>query len=507
MSEIKTMSPESQGIPSSAISLLIDAYKREKVDLNSIMILRHGVKVAQGWYKPYSSDTTHAMHSFTKSISAMAMGIAAEEGLLSLDDKIISFFPDKTPKDASDYLKEMNVRHLLSMTCGHEAETQSHMGDANADFVECFLNHEVKYRPGTFFAYNTVGSNVIAEILYKITGLQMTEYLKPRLFDPMGITNYSCSKNPRGRERSGGGMFMLTEDMAKLGQLFLNKGVWNGKRLISEEFINEATSVQIVQQESDKGEKEDMFAGYGYQIWMNAIPESYRFDGFYGQLTLVLPKFDMVISMTSATMRVNKLLTTVWRTLLPAVYEHELPENEKEHEALEEKLANLQVEWPEPKDRSPLEKAVNNVDIIFPTNTYSMVPENRVWLLKMAGSPKNNIEKCTFSFGEDEAVLTFIEGAVEESIGIGLSGQMIKGRLDTPGLEANIMTSARWDNENTLRVDWLHYNTANHRTIYFEFDIPAKKAKVTFSEKPNDIDESSDFPYIPAKVFECSLKI
>ena len=243
MSFFEKVSPESLGIPSGCISMMLDAMKREKVDLNSFIILRHGKLAAQGWYAPYAPDVLHAMHSFTKTINATAIGFMVSEGLISLSDKVISFFPEETPEAPSENLKKMEIRHLLSMTCGHETDC----GRAGGSFIKNFLAHPVKREPGTYFVYNTTGSNMLSAIIYRVTGMNFTEYLTPRLFAPLGITDWYCSKTPEGIEMGGGGLCLHTRDMASLCQCYLQNGLWQEKQLIPADWVAEATQPHIIQ--------------------------------------------------------------------------------------------------------------------------------------------------------------------------------------------------------------------------------------------------------------------
>ncbi len=498
-------SPESQGVSSLAVKGLLDACEERGIELNSLMVIRHGCKIAEGWYKPYGPEIPHAMHSFTKSVSAMAMGIAEEEGFLSLNDRVISYFPDKLPLHVSENLKEMTIEHLLTMTCGHEGETQSFMGKDGTDYARCFLEQDVTYKPGTHFAYNTLGSDMLGLILVKATGLQMTEFLKPRLFDPLGISGYSCTRTHEGFEHTGGGLFLRTEDMARLGQLYLDRGKWNGRQLVPEAFVDSATRSHIRQERNEWNKGEELFAGYGYQLWLNTIPNSYRFDGFYGQLALVLPDQDMVVALTSSTMRIDTLLTLVWDCLLPSISDCPLPADEKAERALREKLGHLEIIFTRSRKRSAREKEIGGKKIIFPHNDYSMIPENRVWLLEREGVPSRGIEECSFVFDGETCRMTFRENGKETVLPLGMEGVPLEGVLNTPGLERHILALGTWLNDAVLQVEWRHYMSANHR--YIQFDFSGEEPLVTFSETPNDIDRGTDFLYRPRKTFLCSLAV
>ncbi len=500
------VTPESVGLPSGEIAKLLDAMERENVPLNSIMILRHGKLCAQGWYEPYRPDTLHALHSFTKTICATAIGLLVEEGKISLSDKVISFFPEETPPQPGENLKAMEIRHLLSMTCGHESEPSR----AGQNWVRDFLHHEVKRRPGTYFVYNSMGSYMLTAILRKVTGMNMTEYLRPRLFDPMGITEYYCSKCPMGTEIGGGGMFLRTEDMAKIAQLYLQKGQWEGRQLVPRHWIEEATTPHIVQAEGwypvINAGMEDYFSGYGYQIWMNSVPTGYRFDGMYAQLGVVLPKYDMVVVTTAATCRIYKVLTTLWRVLLPAVYPEALPEDPAAQAALEEKLSNLRIPWGQGGGHSALEEKISGRPVMLPRNRYSLLPERvRRFGGQSAEDPEQaGLKSVTFTFEEGRCRMTFDQWGEKTTLPLGFGGEKLAGQVSLPNLERNVLGSYSWENPDTLRVDLLHVNSVYHRIIRFTFG-ERNQVTAVFTELPNDIDPAVNMDYVPGKTFACDL--
>src|SRR5882724_9810776 len=233
--------PEAQGISSEAIQDFVLTVDKINT-LHSFMIVRHGHVVAEAWWKPEAPDKPHVLQSLSKSFNATAVGLAIEAGKLSLDDPVLKFFPNDAPADPSDNLKAMKVRDLLTMTCGHEIEPKSVGG---APSVKTFLAHPVPHKPGTHFQYNTMGSYTLSAIVTKVTGQTTLEYLKPRLFAPLGIENPDWDSSPEGNSLGGYGLKLCTEDIAKFGQLYLQKGKWNGRQLISEKWIEEATSKQV----------------------------------------------------------------------------------------------------------------------------------------------------------------------------------------------------------------------------------------------------------------------
>src|SRR4051812_26120385 len=254
--------PEEQGISSVAVREFVEA--ADKIDtLHSFMILRHGHVIGEGWWKPEAADKPHVLHSLSKSFNGTAVGLAIAEGKLSLDDPVLKFFPGEAPAEPSENLKAMTVRDLLTMTGGHDTEPKSGPGGPT---VKQFLAQPVVHQPGTHFQYNTMGSYTLSAIVTKVTGQTTLEYLKPRLFGPLGIQSPQWDSSPEGNSLGGYGLKLCTEDIAKFGQLYLQKGKWNGQQLIPQEWISQATSKQVPnEKESHSKIGIDWQQGYGFQ--------------------------------------------------------------------------------------------------------------------------------------------------------------------------------------------------------------------------------------------------
>jgi CubicO group peptidase (beta-lactamase class C family) len=319
--------PEAQGIPSAVIRSFIEAADDQIDTLHSFMLLRHGHVVAEAWWAPETADKPHVMWSLSKSFTATAIGLAAEEGKLDLDDPILKFFPDEAPDEASDNLKAMRVRDLLTMSGGHDIEPKFDLADGPS--VKDFLAHPVIHKPGTYFRYNTPGSYVLSAIISKATGQSVLDYLKPRLFDPLGITNPQWGTTAEGHSFGGYGLFIRTEDIAKFGQLYLQKGRWKDKQLLTEAWVEAASRKQVDNQNAPSGRTADWQQGYGFQFW-RCQHNAYRGDGRDGQICLVLPEQDAVIAITAQTNQMQAELDLVWDMLLPAFGSDLLPENEAE---------------------------------------------------------------------------------------------------------------------------------------------------------------------------------
>lgn len=332
--------PEEQGISSGAISNFLDAVQERGFELHSYMLVRHGHVVSEGWWSPYEADLPHLMFSLSKSFTSTAVGLAAAEGLLSLTDRVVSFFPEDTPEDLSAHLADMQVRHLLMMGSGHVQDATEWMKkDPDGNWARGFLAAPVEHEPGTHFVYNSAATYMLSAILHKVTKQTLLDYLQPRLFEPLGIEGATWESCPRGIHVGGWGLSVRTEDIAKFGQLYLNKGQWEGQQLLSAQWVEEATSKHI--SNGDGGES-DWAHGYGYQFWRCRYG-IYRGDGAFGQYCIVMPEQDAVLAMTGGTNELQGVLNAVWENLVPGMNSSALPIDEAASEQLEAQARNLRL--------------------------------------------------------------------------------------------------------------------------------------------------------------------
>lgn len=340
MTKLPRTRPEEQGVSSYAISSFLDAVERQSLELHSFMLLRHGQVIAEGWWHPYDAETVHLLYSLSKSFTATAVGMAVEEGLVSVEDKVISFFPDEIPEDAGEHLKAMQVRHLLSMATGHTTDTIEHVM-RTGDWVKNFLAIPPNQAPGTIFCYNNGATFMLSAILFKLTGMSLLEYLRPRLLRPLGIGKARWQENPQGIQLGFTGLHITTEAIAKFGQLYLQKGNWQGRQLVSEAWIEEATRVHIPS--ASPGQEEDKFdwqQGYGFQFWM-CRHGAYRGDGAFGQFCVVMPEQDAVFVTTSGEDDMQAILDAAWKHLLPAVRKSTSTPDSEAQKDLKDKLSKL----------------------------------------------------------------------------------------------------------------------------------------------------------------------
>jgi CubicO group peptidase (beta-lactamase class C family) len=330
--------PEAEGVSSQAILEFVETADKEINTLHSYMIVRHGKVIAEGWWKPEAAEQPHILNSVSKSFNSTAVGLAIADGKLNLDDPVLKFFPDDAPAEPSENLKAMKVRDLLTMTCGHETEPKSAGG---APSVKQFLAHPVPHKPGTHFQYNTMGSYTLSAIVTKVTGQTSLDYLKPRLFEPLGMGNPRWDASPEGNSLGGYGLYLRTEDIAKLGQLFLQKGKWQGRQLVPQTWVEQATCKQVPNdQESHSKIGSDWKEGYGFQFW-RCRHNAYRADGAGGQFIVVMPEQDAVVAITAATGNMQGELNVIWEKLLPAFHDGALPVDDAGQEKLKAAVAKL----------------------------------------------------------------------------------------------------------------------------------------------------------------------
>jgi CubicO group peptidase (beta-lactamase class C family) len=334
--------PEAEGVSSAGIMKFVNAVEKSKNELHSFMILRHGKVIAEGWWDPYKPSLRHTLYSASKTFTSTAVGFAVSENKLRLSDKVTSFFPNELPDTISANLAALTVKDLLIMSDGMDPDP-SPLAGKSKNWVKAFLATPIVYKPGTVFLYNSLGTFILSAIIQKVTGQKLIDFLKPRLFDPLGISGMDWEENLMSVNTGGWGLRVKTEDMAKLGQLYLQKGIWSGNQIIPASWIKEATTANIIQHPAmPQSEKDtnDWEQGYGYQIWRSRH-HSYRADGAFGQYILVFPELDAVIAIQEETPSMQNELNLVWDYLLPAFKKDKLPEDPKSQTALKAKLSTL----------------------------------------------------------------------------------------------------------------------------------------------------------------------
>ncbi|PZR28831.1 MAG: serine hydrolase [Citrobacter freundii] len=430
-------SPESLGISSQAILDFIEAAEKERPDeLHSFRLLRHGQVAAQGWWAPYNKDEPHMLFSLSKSFTSTAIGIAQAEGLLNINDRVVSFFSEQAPAEPSPNLYAMRIRDLLSMNTGHNDDATDRMRKDTISWVKKFLSLPVEHKPGTHFVYNSAATYMLSAIIQQKTGQTVLAYLTPRLFDPLGIPHPTWEKSPEGINVGGWGLMIRTEDIANLGQLYLQKGKWKGKQLIPASWVEEATKKQT---SNGSNPDSDWEQGYGYQFWRTRH-DLYRGDGAFGQFCIVFPKQDAVLAITSGTASMGAIMNLVWKYLLPAISEKPLTENSRAFKALNDKLKSLKL--------SVLKDLASPADIsLISANRYVLDP-NDEGITAISFDLKTTDPSITIEINGRSSVIPFGNGELKKSVYPWPAGE------DTP-----VAASGGWTSTDTLKVRTYLYQT------------------------------------------------
>jgi CubicO group peptidase (beta-lactamase class C family) len=455
--------PEAEGVSSAGLIAFLDAIVKSKIEFHSLMVLRHGKVIAEGWWAPYAAPLKHTLYSLSKSFTSTAVGLAINEGKFKLDSKVISFFPEDLPETISPNLAAMTVKDLLTMSTGHGKDTiQPMRTNTNGEsWAKIFLSLPIDYPPGTHFLYNTGSTYMQSAIVQKTTGKPVLEYLKPRLFDPLGIEGMDWEVDPKGINVGGYGLRVRTEDIAKFGQLYLQNGKWNGKQLIPADWIVQATSKQIDNAPANPtrpNEENDWAQGYGFQFW-RCTHNAVRGDGAFGQFCVMMPAQDMVVAITSESFDLPRSLKLVWDYLLPAV-QTGVKKDQAAQNDLSKKLKGLSISPPKQQNTSPLVATVFGKDFTFGDNSYKLKSVR----FETAGGESTIAftgESGTLSIRCKPDQWTTMKDFKTEGI------FAIQGRqtVSTP-----LAASATWLNDKTFQLSLRYIETAHSDTFTFTFD-------------------------------------
>jgi CubicO group peptidase (beta-lactamase class C family) len=456
--------PAAEGVSAEGILQFLEAVAAADFELHSLMVLRHGKVVAEGWWEPYGPDFVHTMYSMSKSFTATAVGLAVAEGKLKVEDKVVSFFPESLPEVVSANLAAMRVKDLLTMATGNEKEP-TQVCVKSEDWVRTFLAQPIAHEPGTKFMYNSAATYMCAAIVQKVTGLTVLDYLTPRLFEPLGIRGVRWEVCPRGINTGGWGLSIQTEGLAKFGQLLLQKGMWQGRSLLPAAWVEEATRFHIQQPGGDKPDrpvaKNDWLQGYGYQFW-RCQGSAFRGDGAFGQFTIVLPEQEAVIVMTSENKNMQGQLDLVWKHLLPA-FDGRGSGGEKEAE-LKKRLAELKVPMRAGGVVSAVAAGLKDKVYALEANDLGL---SRVSFRVEAG-------KLVFTAWQGEQAHALSCGLGSWQRGeVGLPGtppRLIAGGKPEAGTLSKVAARAVWLEEKTLEMTWRYYETPHRDTVTCEFD-------------------------------------
>ena len=322
--------PLRRGKASAALDEAFASYLQAVADsaeqLHSIMVLQHGKVLEEHFFVP---DTAHILNSVSKTFTSTAVGFAIGEGLLSLDDRVVDLFPGSLPAHVSDTLARVTIRHLLTMNCGHGKDPTGSIRNGDGDWVKAFMEWPIDYEPGTCYCYNSLGTYVLSAAVQKVTGQKIVDYLDTRLWQPLGIEKPQWIESLDGINAGGWGLYLRTEDLAKMGLCLLNGGKYGGKQVIPAEWVKEMSANQVpscpagtngvtVRQSGLDPATSDWLQGYGYQMW-RCRHNAFRADGAYGQYILVLPEQDAVVVTTANIGDMQEELNLIWDNILPAL--------------------------------------------------------------------------------------------------------------------------------------------------------------------------------------------
>lgn len=481
--------PESQGISSDLFAALLRELDASKdTEMHHFMALRHGKVICECNFAPYPKGMWHITHSMCKSITGMAIGMLIEEEKLKLDENIYDIFPDHINAFSKIFRPVITVEHLLTMTSG-VTFNESGIVSGN-DWLGSFLNASVNGKPGTEFQYNSLNTYVLSAIVTKRTGETLTEYLTPRLFGPLGITKYYWETCPKGITKGGWGLFLCAEDMAKLGQLYLQRGKWNGQQLVSEYWIEISTARHLKTQNGTYG--------YGYQLWMEQRPGSFEYNGMLGQNVIIYPDMDMVLVTNAGNKEMFQdcIMLNIIRKYFPVNYHPAdvLPENPLSYSLLKRlcgelengennnRSTSLRGRWKRnvvsrrkhsdkkysyrilaavdrPSDHHSFMRAVSGRTYVMEQQNIGIAP---LFVQVFHNNMTDGISEISFTYDAGNFCVSFTEGEVIHKLPVGF-GRAADGCVDLHGehyLVATLGVFARDEN-----------------------DIPVLKLEITFIEE------------------------
>lgn len=481
--------PESQGISSDLFAALLRELDASKdTEMHHFMALRHGKVICECNFAPYPKGMWHITHSMCKSITGMAIGMLIEEEKLKLDENIYDIFPDHINAFSKIFRPVITVENLLTMTSG-VTFNESGIVSGN-DWLGCFLNASVNGKPGTEFQYNSLNTYVLSAIVTKRTGETLTEYLTPRLFGPLGITKYYWETCPKGITKGGWGLFLCAEDMAKLGQLYLQRGKWNGQQLVSEYWIEISTARHLKTQNDTYG--------YGYQLWMEQRPGSFEYNGMLGQNVIIYPDMDMVLVTNAGNKEMFQdcIMLNIIRKYFPVNYHPAdvLPENPLSHSLLKRlcgelengennnRSTSLRGGWKRnvvsrrkhsdkkysyrisaavdrPSDHHSFMRAVSGRTYVMEQQNIGIAP---LFVQVFHNNMTDGISEISFTYDAGNFCVSFTEGEVIHKLPVGF-GRAADGCVDLHGEHYLVATLGEFARD--------------------ENDIPVLKLEITFIEE------------------------
>ncbi|MBU3110273.1 serine hydrolase domain-containing protein [Clostridium lacusfryxellense] len=451
--QLPRSTPEKQGIPSKVILDFIEEIEKEKIEMHGFMMLRHGNVISEGWWSPYTSKLKHMLFSLSKSFTSTAVGLAVNEGLISIEDKVVDYFSGDLPDNIGENLSAMKIKHLLSMSTGHDKDTTDHVvSQKEGNWVKGFLELNVEHEPGTYFVYNTAATYMLSAIVQKVTGQTILNYLTPRIFAPLGIEGATWETCPKGINTGGFGLRIKTEDIAKFGQLYLQKGIYDGKVLVPSEWIEEATKSHI---SNGTSKDSDWEQGYGYQFW-RCRHNAYRGDGAFGQYCVIMPDQDVVVAINSGIDDMQIVLNLIWKHLLPSMGQEALLENNVVYGKLTEKLLNLKL---------PMSKEYNSFISSGITTRESEVNGKCYKFM----DNELGFKQISIRFEESKYEITIVNSSGEHIISGGID-KRLEDKTDLMGDESRTSSYGYWCDNNAFVIKFQLIETPFAYTIKLMFE-------------------------------------
>lgn len=455
--KLQRTTPEAVGVDPGAVLAFVEEVERKLGGLHSFMLLRHGQVAAEGWWAPYAPRHPHMLYSLSKSFTSTAVGFAVAEGLMNVDAPVTSFFRGSLPAKIDEHLSAMQVRHLLSMSTGHDKDaTGPTTRAADGDWVKAFLALPVEHQPGTRFVYNSAATYMLSAIVQKLAGVPVLQYLQSRLFGPLGIEGPTWETCPRGINTGGWGLSVKTEDIARFGQTYLQHGKWNGKQVVPEAWVSEATGRHI---SNGANPESDWAQGYGYQFW-RCRHGAYRGDGAFGQFCVVLPEQDAVVAITSGLGDMQAVLNSIWNQLLPGIVGKSPVESGAAD--LKRRLAALTVPVPAGTHDSSTAKRVSGKTYRFDAND-------------------EKLETAVLTFRGDQCTAVLHDARGDRRL-------VCAGRQWAPGTaplnehpDAKVAARGVWVDDDTFTMKLAFYETPYVQTLTWKFSGD----QLTVSRKQN----------------------
>lgn len=453
--------PEAEGVAPGSIAKIIDTFAETNQEIHTLMIMRHGKVIADMRWKPYS-DYRCNLFSLTKTFTSTAIGIAIGEGKLSLSDKVVSFFPEYADALMDEKMKDMTVEDCLTMCSGYYTNISGSgiWSQMNESWIKAFLELPLSYKPGTHYAYNSGSSHMLSSIVTKATGMNTKTYLTQKLFAPLGIDEVLWDTDHEGNSTGGWGLWLNAEQICRVGQLYLQNGLWEGKQIIPKDWIDTASVRHVYPMEDDWN------VGYGYQIWTLSSGE-YMGRGAFGQYLVVMPGIDCVAAMTSCTWGEQRKYGALFheRTIINCLKEGIASETQDaftmSQSELEKKIGALSIYTPTVALRSSFEREING-------KSYHMRQEY---------TNLDHLKEISFDFYGRSMVFNLRDDKGEYSIKCGM-GYWEEGVTSMPGKilhhnrELPVMACAgcaEWENDHTLVMHWAFLEMAFVDTVRVEF--------------------------------------